>query len=120
MQKILVVDDHADIRRMMRLTLEREYQVLEADNGEAALDMIRREHPRLVLLDIMMPGRLDGLAVLEIVKGTAELRDIDVILLTARGQVKDHEAGIRLGADEYFIKPFSPLQLLAFIHDRLG
>lgn len=120
MHKILVVDDHLDIRKLMRITLEKEYEVMEADNADKALEIVHRDRPRLILLDIMMPGRLDGLALLKILKSTPELRNICVVMLTARGQIKDYEAGIRCGADEYFIKPFSPLQLLAFIRERLG
>lgn len=120
MHKILVVDDHLDIRKLMRITLDKEYLVIEAENGDSALDIIRHERPDLVLLDIMMPGKLDGLAVLEAVKGNPELNGTCVVMLTARGQVKDYEAGMLRGADGYFIKPFSPLQLLGFIRKRLG
>lgn len=118
--KVLIVDDHVDIRKLMRITLDKQFTVIEAENGENALDLIRRERPRLVLLDIMMPGCLDGLAVLEAVKRDPDLRDTCVVMLTARGQVKDYEAGMSRGADGYFIKPFSPLQLLNFIRERLG
>ncbi len=120
MHKILVVDDHLDIRKLMRITLDKQYEVFEAENSDSALELIYRERPRLVLLDIMMPGKLDGLGVLETIKSNPELKDICVVMLTARGQVKDYEAGMLRGADGYFIKPFSPLQLLAFIRERLG
>lgn len=120
MQKILVVDDHTDIRKLMRITLDREYEILEAANGDAALEIIRRERPRLVLLDIMMPGSMDGLAVLEHIKSVPELKNTCVVMLTARGQIKDYEAGMSRGADGYFIKPFSPLQLLTFIRERMA
>ena len=119
MQKVLLVDDHEEIRRLMRIALGREFEVIEAGTGEEALDMITREHPHLVLLDIMMPGRLDGLEVLQIVKTTPELKDTIVVLLTARGQGRDQEAGIARGADGYFVKPFSPLMLRDFIRDKL-
>ncbi|MFM8445610.1 MAG: response regulator transcription factor [Methylococcus sp.] len=119
MQKVLLVDDHEEIRRLMRIALGREFEVIEAGTGEEALDMITREHPQLVLLDIMMPGRLDGLEVLQIVKTTPELKDTIVVLLTARGQGRDQEAGIARGADGYFVKPFSPLMLRDFIRDKL-
>ena len=119
MQKVLLVDDHEEIRRLMRIALGREFEVIEAGTGEEALDMITREHPQLVLLDIMMPGRLDGLEVLQIVKTTPELKDTIVVLLTARGQGRDQEAGIARGADGYFVKPFSPLMLRDYIRDKL-
>ena len=119
MHKVLLVDDHEEIRRLMRIALGKEYDVIEAGTGEEALEMIRRERPHLVLLDIMMPGALDGLEVLDIVKSTPELEDTLVVMLTARGQNRDQEAGIARGADGYFIKPFSPLMLRDFIRDKL-
>jgi CheY-like chemotaxis protein len=68
--------------------------------------------PDLMLLDVMMPGELDGLQVCHRVKNDPELQHVKVVLLTARGQVRDCDAGSRAGADEYLVKPFSPLQLI--------
>ena len=119
MHKVLLVDDHEEIRRLMRIALGKEFDVIEAGTGDEALEMIRQERPHLVLLDIMMPGGLDGLDVLKIVKSTPELADTLVVMLTARGQNRDQEAGIARGADGYFIKPFSPLTLRDFIRDML-
>jgi len=119
MHKVLLVDDHEEIRRLMRIALGKQFDVIEAGTGDEALEMIRQERPHLVLLDIMMPGGLDGLDVLKIVKSTPELADTLVVMLTARGQNRDQEAGIAGGADGYFIKPFSPLMLRDFIRDML-
>lgn len=112
MKKILIVDDHADIRRLIRLTLEFEdYDIREAANGETALAMAAEIRPDLVLLDVMMPGHLNGLEVCRQlrVQGGEGPR---IIMLSARGQASDREAGLLAGADTYLVKPFSPLQLI--------
>jgi two-component system phosphate regulon response regulator PhoB len=76
--------------------------------------------PDLMLLDVMMPGELDGLQVCQRIKSDPELKAIKVVLLTARGQQKDREAGTQVGADEYLIKPFSPLQLIETLERMVG
>jgi DNA-binding response OmpR family regulator len=117
MKKILIVDDHADIRRLIRMTLEFEdYDVREAADGEAALALAREFQPDLVLLDVMMPGAINGLDVcrqLRAERGTGV--GPRVIMLSARGQASDREAGLQAGADTYLVKPFSPLQLISCI-----
>ena len=113
MKKILIVDDHADIRRLIHMTLEFEhYEIREAANGPEALEAISTLRPDLVLLDVMMPGGIDGLEVCRRIRATPELQDVRVILLSARGQARDREAGLQAGADSYLVKPFSPLQLI--------
>jgi len=114
MKTILVVDDHADIRRLIRLTLEFEdYDIHEAANGEAALYMAQALRPDLVLLDVMMPGPMNGLDVCRQLRSTAAAGAAPrVIMLSARGQVSDREAGLQAGAEAYLVKPFSPLQLI--------
>ncbi len=119
-KRILIVEDHADIRKLIRMTLEFEYyDIHEAANAQEGLDAIRRLHPQLVLLDIMMPGEMDGLDLCQMVKNDPSLGLPQVVLLTARGQDKDIEAGMNAGADAYLLKPFSPLQLITTI-DSLG
>jgi DNA-binding response OmpR family regulator len=120
MTKILLVDDHPDIRRLIRITLGRAFDVFEAEDGVTALDIARRQKPDLVVLDIMMPGELDGLKVLAAIKADPELISTRIIMVTARGQVHDYDVGMSLGADAYFIKPFSPLQLVACIKETLA
>lgn len=120
MEKILLVDDHSDIRRLIRITLGRSFEVLEAEDGATGLEIARRQKPDLVVLDIMMPGPLDGMQVLDAIKADPELVNTRVIMVTAKGQASDYEAGMARGADAYFIKPFSPLQLVACIKETLA
>lgn len=120
MNKILLVDDHSDIRRLIRITLGKAFEVLEAEDGRTGLEMARRQKPDLVVLDIMMPGQLDGLQVLDAIKADPELLNVRVIMVTARGQAQDYETGMNRGADAYFIKPFSPLQLVTRIKELLA
>lgn len=120
MRKILIVDDHQDIRRMIRVALGSNFEVMEASDGLGCLAIARRMKPDIVVLDVMMPGDLNGLQVLDTIKSDPNLKHTRVIMVTAKGQVHDHEDGIRRGADAYFIKPFSPLQLVATIEDFLA
>lgn len=114
MKKILIVDDHGDIRRLIRMTLEFEdYDIREAQNGEVALAMAREQKPDLVLLDVMMPGGLSGLDVCRRLHDEVDEAWVPrIIMLSARGQAGDREAGLKAGADIYLVKPFSPLQLI--------
>ena len=120
MTKILLVDDHSDIRRLIRITLGKAFEVQEAEDGVSGLEMIRQLKPDLVVLDVMMPGELDGLQVLDAIKSDPQLKRISVFMVTARGQARDHDEGMRRGADAYFVKPFSPLQLVAAIKSQLA
>ena len=116
MKKILIVEDQPDIRKLIRMTLEFEdYEIHEAADGAFGLRMAAAVGPDLVLLDVMMPGELDGLQVCQRIKSDPRLAHIKVVLLTARGQARDREAGQQSGADDYLVKPFSPLQLIETI-----
>ena len=112
MSKILLVDDHADIRRLMRVTLGKTFEILEAEDGVSAFKLAQEHRPDLIVLDVMMPGEIDGLQVLESIKADPLTRDTLVAMITARGQVADHDDARARGADAYFIKPFSPLKLV--------
>lgn len=118
MLKVLVVDDHLEIRQLIRVLLHKTCEVIEADNGADALDIVIRETPDVVILDVMMPGDMDGLQVLSRIKGDPQLKDTQVIMVTARGQAPDLEQAMAMGADAYFIKPFSPLSLVNQIRER--
>lgn len=121
MKKILIVDDQAAVRELVGVTLEiGPYQILEAANGDEALRLAQAEHPDLMLLDIQMPGgKLDGLQVCRILKGDNATRNIRIVLLTAKGQEWDKQAGQDAGADGYFVKPFSPLDLMDTVESIL-
>ncbi len=116
MKRVLIVEDQADIRKLIRMTLEFEpYEIHEAADGVDGLRRATELRPDLILLDVMMPGELDGLQVCARVRANPELKNTRVVLLTARGQNQDRDAGQQAGADEYLIKPFSPLQLIETI-----
>ena len=120
MKRVLIVEDQADIRKLIRMTLEFEpYEIHEAANGSEGLALAVGVRPDLILLDVMMPGDLDGLQVCARVRALPALKDTRVVLLTARGQTRDRDAGQQAGADEYLIKPFSPLQLIETIERLL-
>jgi DNA-binding response OmpR family regulator len=111
-QRVLVVDDDASVRALLARYLEVEgYQVDEAADGQEAMVAVTRQPPDLVLLDVMMPGE-DGLDVLVRLRKTS---DVPVILLTARGDETDRVLGLKLGGDDYIVKPFSPAELTARI-----
>ena len=113
MHKILIVEDHADVRKLLRMTLEFEdYEILEASDGDHGLAMALQHAPDVVLLDVMMPGIMNGLAVCRSIKNERSLRRTKVVMLTARGQSADRQAGFAAGADDYLVKPFSTLQVL--------
>ncbi|MDA8097975.1 MAG: response regulator transcription factor [Clostridia bacterium] len=119
MDKILVVDDEKHIIELLKFGLEREgYQVLVAYDGSQALELISREAPDLVVLDVMLP-EIDGFAVCRAIRGDARTREVPVIMLSARGQELDKVLGLELGADDYVTKPFSVRELVARVKARL-
>ncbi|MEO7404475.1 MAG: response regulator [Burkholderiales bacterium] len=118
--KLLIVEDQPDIRKLIRMTLEFEgYDLLEAENGAEGLHIAQAARPVIVLLDVMMPGELDGYQVCERIKQDPSLKGTRVIMLTARGQQTDLDQGRKAGCDAYLTKPFSPLELIDTI-DRLA
>lgn len=115
MGKLLVVEDEANIRQLIRYHLEKEkFHVLEAADGVQGLKLARAERPDLVLLDLMLP-EMDGLEVCRALKGNAATSALPVIMLTARSEEIDKIIGLELGADDYVTKPFSPRELTARI-----
>ncbi|WP_312841544.1 response regulator transcription factor [Delftia tsuruhatensis] len=116
MKKILIVEDQADIRKLLRMTLDSgAYEVMEVPTADEAWAVAQRNKPDIVLLDMMMPGTLDGLEVCCRIKTSYDLRHTLVVLLTARDSAEDREAGFNAGADEYLVKPFSPTRLLQIL-----
>jgi two-component system alkaline phosphatase synthesis response regulator PhoP len=110
-KKILIVDDEVHIRLLLEQTLEDfenfGVEIFMADNGKTALELIKRENPDLVFLDVMMP-QINGYEVCDTVKRKLNLGNIFIAMLTAKGQEFDKKRGIQAGADEYFTKPFDP------------
>lgn len=118
-QKMLIVDDNGELRRLLKLTFGYgKYILFEAENAKAALEIMLREAPEIILLDIMMPGELDGLQLCRMIKASDNLRHCRVILLTARGQKEDFAKGEEAGADFYITKPFSPIELIEVIESK--
>ncbi|MDP3230883.1 MAG: response regulator [Acidovorax sp.] len=117
MKKILIVEDHMDIRKLLRMTLEfDDFEIHEAATGDVGWAMAQELRPHMVLLDVMMPGALNGLEVCRLIKDDPRMRHTKVIMLTARVQAADREAGAAAGADDYLMKPFSTLQVLETIY----
>lgn len=111
--KVLVVEDESSIRKFITINLVRNgFKVLEAESGEAALKIMEEEKPKVVVLDIMLPG-IDGYEVCQRIR--EKHYDAIIIMLTARGQDMDKIMGLDLGADDYMVKPFNPLELVARI-----
>jgi two-component system alkaline phosphatase synthesis response regulator PhoP len=114
-EKILVVEDEKDIVKMLDYNLKKEgFRTLSARDGEDALDLLNRERPDLVILDLMLPG-MDGLEVCKTLKNNTKTASIPIIMLTAKSQESDKVIGLELGADDYVTKPFSPRELIARI-----
>jgi diguanylate cyclase (GGDEF)-like protein len=113
--KILIADDDPDIRDVLKITLtEENYEVIEARNGQEALEIIRSKPLDLVLLDYKMP-KMDGLQVCDLIKRDLLLAHLPIIMVTGKGEISDKIDGINSGADDYIVKPFEPKELLARI-----
>src|SRR5215471_17790561 len=114
-QKLLIVDDEAHIRMLIQQALQEleddDIEFFSAENGETALEIIQKEKPQLVFLDVMMP-KMNGMEVCRRVKKELGLNDVYIVLLTAKGQELDRQKGQEVGADVYMTKPFDPEVLL--------
>jgi DNA-binding response OmpR family regulator len=117
--RVLVIDDEPDVLLLCRVNLEiAGHEVLEATDGEAGLELALGEDPDIIVLDVMLPSR-DGLSVLADLLADDRTHDTPVILLTAKTQLEDREAGWRAGCAEYLTKPFSPAALTEVV-DRVA
>jgi len=104
--KVLIIDDESDMTMLLKIELETEgYDVSVANDGREGLEKVVAEKPDLVLLDVMMP-EMDGYEVLEKIKGNPDIKDVYVIMLTAKGLEEEIQKGLDLGADDYVSKPF--------------
>ena len=112
-QKILVVEDEPDIRKLVQYNLAQErFNVLEAEDGEQALKLLQREKPNLVILDLMLPG-LSGMELCKLLRQRAETANLPILMLTAKAGEADRVVGLEMGADDYLAKPFSPREMVA-------
>ena len=116
--KILIADDEASLRFLIHETIATPaLQVLEAQDGQEALRIARSQHPRMILLDVAMPG-ISGVEVCQQLKADPATCDIQIVMLTAHSQTKDREKALAAGADHFITKPFSPTQLFELV-DRI-
>jgi CheY-like chemotaxis protein len=117
--KVLVVDDEDHIRRILKFQLEKHgYRVVLAENGEVALELMRRESPDLVILDLMMP-KIDGLETCQRIRKNFQTSQIPIIMLTAKSELPDKIKGLQDGANDYLIKPYSSEELLLRVRNVL-
>lgn len=115
-QRILIAEDEADIRNILKLYLESEgFEVVQAQDGDQALRMAQREMPDLILLDVMMPN-MDGFAVTQALR---QYSQVPILILSARSQDADKILGLNLGADDYIAKPFNALEVVARVRAHL-
>jgi two-component system phosphate regulon response regulator PhoB len=118
-RRVLLADDDPGLRRLIGTTLGTEdFEVLQAVDGEEALRVARQQRPELVLLDVNMP-KLDGFQVCQTLKADPETAGIKIVMITARATDVDRAHGREAGADDYFVKPFSPIQLLNKVYALL-
>ena len=114
-KKILIADDNQNIRDALTYLLEDEgYEILMAKDGADTIQAVRGLRPDILLLDIMMP-EINGYDVCRTIKSDPQLKDTYIIMLTAKGQAAEQERGKDAGANEYIVKPFSPMDLLSLI-----
>ncbi len=119
-KKVLIVDDDPNLIKSLGWILQKEgYDFDSAQDGEEALAKVKETSPGVILLDIMMP-RKSGYEVCAEVKGTPELEDINIVVLSAKSQAADREKGLAAGADEYITKPFSPQTVIDKVKELLG
>lgn len=119
-KRLLIVDDEADLAEMIKFRMENNgYEVLLAHDGQAALEMARKENPDLIILDLMLP-KMDGYKVCGLLKKDSRYSHIPIIIFSAKGQEDDMKLGRELGADAYITKPFEPQVLLGKIDELIG
>ncbi len=118
-KKILIVDDSATARMLERTVLESRYDVVTASDGAEALKVALKEHPDLILLDVVMP-KMDGFEVCRVLRGLEATRAVPIIMVTTRGEGKSIETGFANGANDYVTKPINHAELLAKIERHLG
>lgn len=117
--QVLIVDDSQELRLLIKMALESsDYALLEAANAIEGLMLINQHRPEVVLLDVMMPGKMDGLGLCQRIKQDPVLKTTYVIMVSARGQQDDIRRAVANGADDYVVKPFSPIELIQKLNAR--
>lgn len=120
MKTILIVDDHFEIRELLKDTLgDQDYEILFSENGKQAVAKAKKVKPDLIIMDIMMPGRINGIEATEIIKSDSEAHKCKIIILSAKGKDKDKIDALKAGASAFVEKPFSPVKLLSKIQTLL-
>ncbi len=120
MARVLIVDDDPMVTRLVRINLELEdFEVIEAWDGKTAIEIIKDNTPDLLLLDIMMP-QMDGWEILKRVREDLAIKDLPIVILTAKVQDEDIARGWRMGADGYIVKPFNPVSLAEALRQVLS
>lgn len=109
-KKILVVDDEPHIVNLIKLTLEKEFEIIEAYTSRDAMGLLKEHNPDLLLLDIMMPGE-DGYQFCERIRSSKKNKDVPIIFISAKNQIEDKMKSLDVGADDYLTKPFDPVEL---------
>ena len=118
-KRVLIVDDQPELRKLIGLTLgHKDYEIIEAGTGPEALDALHRQAPHAVILDLLMPGDMSGHDVCHAIKMDERLATVPVLILTSSGNNEDRSEADRRGADDFMLKPFSPLDLISRV-DRL-
>lgn len=121
MKKVLIVEGQPEVRELISLTLETgPYNIILAENSEQALSLARSQRPDLILMDVVLPGSIEGLQLCRQFKTDPRTKDSYVLILSAKGQLTDKEKGFAAGADDYMVKPFSPMKLLQRVKDILN
>lgn len=119
MKIILIVDDEQNIRELVNRILGKSYVIMEASNGQEALDIVRSQKPDLILMDLMMP-KMDGYTACSVIKNDSRLKTIPVIMLTGLCFELNKELATKLGAEGYIIKPFTSETLISTVSQSLG
>ena len=113
--KVLIIEDEKAVREMLCFTLKNNgFEILEAEDSNSALDALKENEINLILLDWMLPGK-QGIEISRIIRSSSEIKDIPIIMLTAKSDESDKVLGLESGADDYVTKPFSPKELVARI-----
>lgn len=119
-KKILIADDHYEVRELLRDTLESDSREIHfAESGRKAVELARAKNPDVIIMDIMMPGRINGLEATQQIKSDEKIRNSKIVILSAKGRDRDKIDAIKAGASAFVEKPFSPVDLLKKVESLL-